>query len=45
MICLGIIGPWQLIILAVPIVTFILGYFIGKKVGYIKRVKETDTKN
>ena len=40
------IGPAQLVfVLIIPIGFFLLGYFIGKKSGYIKRVKETENKN
>ncbi|GGD29190.1 hypothetical protein GCM10011368_33980 [Hyunsoonleella pacifica] len=40
------IGPSQLIlVLVVPVVIFLLGFFIGKKSGYIKRVKETENRN
>ncbi|WP_165776554.1 hypothetical protein [Maribacter sp. 4G9] len=39
------IGAPQLILLSiVPIGIFILGYALGKKAGYIKRVKETENK-
>lgn len=37
------IGVPQLILLSiVPIGIFILGYVLGKKAGYIKRVKEIE---
>ena len=40
-IFLGVIGALQIIIvLIIPIAIFLLGYYIGKKSGYIKRVKE-----
>jgi len=43
-IFLAMIGPYQLIIiLAIPIVLFSLGYFFGKKAGYLKRIKETES--
>lgn len=43
---MGGIGPWQLsILLIIPLGIFLLGFFIGKKSGYIKRVKEEDSKN
>lgn len=42
---LGMIGPWQIIIiLALPIAFFAVGYSFGKKAGYIKRVKEIESK-
>ncbi len=34
-----------LFILFLPIVIFFLGYYFGKKAGYIKRIKETENKN
>lgn len=38
------IGPIQLIlIILVPTGIFMLGYVLGKKSGYIKRVKEEKT--
>ncbi|AOR29350.1 hypothetical protein FORMB_23320 [Formosa sp. Hel1_33_131] len=40
------IGAIQLIlVLIVPIGIFLLGFSIGKKSGYIKRVKETENQN
>ncbi len=40
------IGPIQVIlILIVPIGIFFLGYIVGRKSGYIKRVKETEKQN
>lgn len=43
---LGILGPFQLIILLIiPIGIFLLGFFLGKKSGYLKRVKETENQN
>ncbi|GAA4241496.1 MULTISPECIES: hypothetical protein [Winogradskyella] len=40
------IGPFQIIlVLIVPVGIFLLGFFIGKKSGYIKRVKETENLN
>lgn len=43
---LGVVGPIQLIlILIVPAGIFLLGFLIGKKSGYIKRVKETENLN
>lgn len=42
---LGIFGPWQLIVgLLIPAGIFLLGYYIGQKSGYIKRVRETERK-
>jgi hypothetical protein len=35
-------GPQLLLILLVPIGIFILGFYMGKKSGYIKRLKETE---
>ncbi len=41
-----LIGPIQVIlILIVPVGIFLLGFFIGKKSGYIKRIKETENQN
>jgi len=38
------IGPAQLILMiSVPVGIFILGYTLGKKSGYIKRIKEEKT--
>lgn len=42
------VGPWQIIILLILLGivltgVFILGYSIGKKAGYIKRVKEIES--
>ncbi|MFC4634423.1 hypothetical protein ACFO3O_10925 [Dokdonia ponticola] len=40
---LGIVGPFQLILLLlIPAGIFFLGFFLGKKSGYIKRIKETE---
>lgn len=40
---LGVFGPWQLIVLLIiPVGIFLAGFFIGKSVGYAKRVKETE---
>ncbi|WP_431160134.1 hypothetical protein [Flagellimonas beolgyonensis] len=40
---LAMIGPWQLFIsLVLPFGIFMFGYFVGKKAGYIKRVKEEE---
>ncbi len=40
------IGPMQIVlVLIVPFGIFLLGFFIGKKSGYIKRVKETEKQN
>ncbi|WP_443632967.1 hypothetical protein ABXT64_10930 [Candidatus Marifrigoribacter sp. Uisw_064] len=40
------IGPFQIILLLlVPVGIFLLGFFVGKKSGYIKRVKETENQN
>lgn len=48
MITLGVIGAPQLIIvlifLFIPIIAFFIGYKIGQKSGYIKRVKEEENK-
>lgn len=42
MIQLGVIGPFQIIILLLtfPVVLFFIGYYFGKKSGYNKRAKE-----
>lgn len=38
-------GPIQVIlILALPIIFFVLAFFIGKKVGYNKGLKEAEKK-
>lgn len=43
---LAMIGPWQILIsLILPIGIFAFGYFVGKKAGYIKRVKEEEQRN
>jgi hypothetical protein len=40
---LGMFGPFQLLLLLiVPVGIFLLGFFFGKKSGYIKRIKETE---
>tara|TARA_B110000977_G_C11053617_1_gene483233 strand:+ start:494 stop:640 length:147 start_codon:yes stop_codon:yes gene_type:complete len=40
------IGIVQIIlILIVPIGIFLFGFFIGKKSGYLKRIKETENRN
>ncbi len=48
MIALGVIGPAQLIFISIflfiPIIVFFIGYKIGQKSGYIKRVKEEENK-
>ena len=45
-ITLGMVGPFQLILLLlIPVGIFLLGYFLGKKSGYIKRIKETEKKH
>jgi len=41
-------GPELIIIfILIPIIIFILGFYFGKKSGYLKRIKETEnqTKN
>lgn len=39
------IGPIQIIlVLLVPVGIFLLGFFLGKKSGYIKRIKETENR-
>tara|TARA_R110000868_G_scaffold354220_1_gene615531 strand:+ start:37 stop:177 length:141 start_codon:yes stop_codon:yes gene_type:complete len=43
---LGMVGPIQLILLLlVPVGIFLLGFYLGKKAGYIKRVKEVENLN
>ncbi len=46
MMTLGVIGPIQLIIiLIIPIIVVVfIGYKIGQKSGYIKRVREEENK-
>ena len=41
---LAILGPWQMIVVSLvfPVLIFMLGYYVGKKAGYIKRVKEEE---
>ncbi len=42
---LGAIGmPQILLLISIPVGIFLLGYYIGKKSGYIKRVKEEEKK-
>ncbi len=42
---LGVVGPFQIILfLSIPIIIFAFGYMVGKKAGYIKRIKETESK-
>ena len=43
-IILAVVGPWQFLIIFVPILIFIFGYSMGKKAGYIKRLKEEESK-
>ena len=41
-------GPQLIILLIVPIafiIVFTIGFYIGKKSGYIKRIKETENQN
>ena len=42
MIPLVIGAPQVILIVLVPIAIFFLGHSVGKKAGYIKRVKETE---
>ncbi|MFN7045894.1 MAG: hypothetical protein ACK4M1_11925 [Flavobacterium sp.] len=48
MIQLGVVGPFQIILLLItltfPIILFFLGYYFGKKSGYNKRVREEELK-
>lgn len=44
MISLVIGAPQVILILIIPVVIFFLGYAVGKKSGYIKRVRETENK-
>ncbi|MFT5762447.1 MAG: hypothetical protein ACI8WA_001576 [Polaribacter sp.] len=40
-ISLGVIGPAQIVLVLVfPVGIFLLAYYLGKKSGYNKRVKE-----
>lgn len=40
---IGGIGPVEIVlVLLIPVGIFLLGFFVGKKAGYIKRVKETE---
>jgi hypothetical protein len=45
MISLMIGAPQIILVLLVPVGIFLLGFFVGKKSGYIKRVKETENQN
>ena len=39
----NVIGaPQVILIVLIPVSIFFLGYFFGKKAGYIKRIKETE---
>ena len=43
---LGYFGPFQiLLLLLIPVGIFIFGFVMGKKAGYIKRVKETENRS
>ncbi len=42
MISLLIGAPQIVLVLIVPVVIFLFGYMVGKKSGYIKRVRETE---
>jgi hypothetical protein len=45
MLKLGVIGAPQLLILTTIItIIFFLGFYVGKKSGYIKRLKEEEAK-
>ena len=35
-------APQLILIFLIPIAIFFIGYYFGKKAGYIKRVKETE---
>jgi Tfp pilus assembly protein PilO len=35
-------APQLVLILLIPVAIFFLGYYFGKKAGYLKRVKETE---
>ncbi len=35
-------APQVILILLIPVAIFFLGFVVGKKAGYIKRVKETE---
>ncbi len=40
------IGPVQIIlVLLIPIGLFLLGFYLGKKSGYLKKIKEIDKQN
>lgn len=41
---LAIGAPQLILVLTIPIGVFFLGYVLGEKAGYIKRVKETENK-
>lgn len=40
-------GPFQMLLIGIliPVGIFLLGFYLGKKAGYIKRVKETESRN
>lgn len=41
-----VIGPIQIIlVLIIPVGIFLLGFFMGRKSGYIKRVKEAENQD
>lgn len=44
MTLLTAIEPQVLLIILIPIIIFIIGYFFGKKAGYFKRIKEDESK-
>ena len=43
---MGRVGPTEIILLFIlfvaPIVSFVIGYFMGKKSGYLKRIQEEE---
>ncbi|WP_157514569.1 hypothetical protein [Christiangramia portivictoriae] len=35
-------APQVILIFLIPVAIFFLGYYFGKKAGYLKRIKETE---
>lgn len=42
---MSVVGPFQIVLITlVPVGIFLLGFSVGKKSGYIKRVREMENK-
>lgn len=42
---LGVLGPWQIVLfVSIPILIFVLGYYLGSKSGQLKARKELENK-